>query len=283
MLDWHDILLRLRRIPGAGRRHLLDLFPAREAATRARAAAAHRPSLRAAGPLGAILAAVTADAICRTALGDLGLGGLLDDPALPLALASLRTARRPGKSVTRLHHGELPELPSLYLAGLHPQLVALAESYFRLPAIYLGYEIKAEHPDGRATGTRLWHRDVEDRNVLKLLVYLSDTSDSDGALEYVEADASERFCRISGYRAGLLEIAAPLGAAACPGGRGTAILFDGARLLHRARPPAARERLSITFGYATRLARQVMPQQRPGRQLRHRVIEADPGSVAVLP
>jgi hypothetical protein len=161
--------------------------------------------------------------------------------------------------------------PDLYLLGLARPMIAAAESYLQEPCLYLGPTLKVERVAPKAC-TRMWHIDVEDLRMLRVLIYLNDVGPRGGPLEVLSAADSDRAQTAFDYRSGYLsdsQMEAQVPASRwipCYGQAGDALLFDGTRLFHRAQPPMARERYSLTFSYATRKPLQIY---RKSRLVRH--------------
>jgi hypothetical protein len=154
---------------------------------------------------------------------------------------------------------ELIGEPEPYLFGLSTPLLDLAEHYMGLPVRYLGVSVKREIADGRCVGTRNFHQDPEDENVLKIIVYLSDVDYASGPFQCLNASDSAdvmntgRFLRPSYRSIEDIERIVPrehwfIGL----GPRLTANISDTARCLHRASPPVARDRYSMTFSYLSK-------------------------------
>src|SRR5690606_1778981 len=93
-------------------------------------------------------------------------------------------------STSRFKASDFEEMTPLYLAGLDPLLLQLAERYIGLPPLYLGVEAKVEFPDGLSGGTRNWHWDLEDVRVLKIVLFVSSVGGDDGPLECLSAHDS---------------------------------------------------------------------------------------------
>jgi len=157
--------------------------------------------------------------------------------------------------------------PDLYLLGLASPMIAAAELYLQQPCLYLGATLKVERV-APAAGTRLWHLDVEDVRMLRVLVYLNDVGEGNGPLQVLPPDLSARVRSALGYRSGFVsdaQLAAIVPASAwvsCSAKAGDALFFDGTRLFHRAQPPILGERYSLTFSYATRRPLQIYRKAR---------------------
>lgn len=214
-----------------------------------------------------ILGPLAAQGIAMASPGDFARLGLMPPDAAALFG---RLAETPGVSTARHKASEFQQVHPIYLAGLHPMLLDLAERYIGLAPLYLGFEVKVEFPDGRAGGTRNWHWDLEDLRVLKVVIYLSDVGPADGPLQYLPDESWSALKTASG-RPGIhseqdIETGVRID---CTGPAGTAIFLDGARLLHRVKPPSGdRRRDSITFSYASRHPRQIFAGARPAKGVR---------------
>jgi hypothetical protein len=75
---------------------------------------------------------------------------------------------------------------SLVLWGVSPALLRIAQHYFGLPAAYDGPKVAFTPVDGRQAGTRLWHRDREDRRMIKVAIYLNDVTEGGGPLQAIK-------------------------------------------------------------------------------------------------
>ena len=111
--------------------------------------------------------------------------------------------------------------------------------------------------------------DIDDRRMLKIIVYLNDVGDGCGPFEYLDRDASDHAVRILRYSAGHVSDAAMARVVPAEdwvqvtGPRLTAIFVDPKRLLHRVRPPTQADRYSLTFTYmSTTPLFQTFPESR---------------------
>lgn len=92
-----------------------------------------------------------------------------------LAANSSSVRKRDGS--TDLLSNELLRLfPELFLMGLDPTIIRIAEHYFGLPVAYHGAALRRSLTDGQQSGPRLWHMDSEDFHVLRVVVYLNDVT-----------------------------------------------------------------------------------------------------------
>lgn len=143
----------------------------------------------------------------------------------------------------------LEDDPSLFLwGGLAEENLDIAERHIGLPVRYHGLEVRAERAaptDPPRHLVRHWHLDLEDRRMLKIIVYLSDVDESTGPFEFLPLAASDQTRQTLRVRPGLTFLPDADVTAAVPsslwqrvtGPAGTAVYADTARLLHRVKAP----------------------------------------------
>lgn len=163
--------------------------------------------------------------------------------------------------VTYLPLTTLAEDTSLFTWGLTEQNLDIAERYIGLPVRYLGMEAKVEHarPAAQANSARNWHIDVEDRRMIKVIVYLNDVDEHAGPFEYIPAAVSDLARTKMRWRPGFTFLRDRELAAVVPhsdwsrvtGPATTAVYADTSRLIHRVREPRARARYSVTYVYTS--------------------------------
>jgi Phytanoyl-CoA dioxygenase (PhyH) len=69
--------------------------------------------------------------------------------------------------------------------GLQPVILSLVNSYFGMYVRLRSFNVWHNFPSGSPPrNSRLWHRDPEDRYIVKLFVYLTDATDGIGPLTY---------------------------------------------------------------------------------------------------
>lgn len=207
---------------------------------------------------------------CQSSLIELEQAGLRFDIDIPRLRMMLRSEQG-GSSTVVLGDKALTANPDLYVGGLVDASLKLAQAYLDEPPLYLTPTIKLERADGHLTGSRHWHRDVEDFGMLRLLIYLNDVGKDDGPLQLIGLAASEHIAQGLHYHSGYLPDAlfAPYltQAIVCTGPTGTVVLFDGTRLFHRASPPVVEDRYSVTYSFSSRRPLRLRPAARPRRKL----------------
>lgn len=139
--------------------------------------------------------------------------------------------------------------------GLSERLLDLAEAYLGVPVAYDGVTIQYTVADGRTVSSRSWHRDREDRRMVKLCVYLNDVGPEDGPFELVSDPAfgAEDGYHLSSGREALLGTSGGPRVIRCDGPAGTAVFADTASYFHRGRPTLRRDRAAVFFSYFARV------------------------------
>lgn len=207
----------------------------------------------------ALVSTLNRDAIRVGPLEDLGVPGT---PGLQRALDAVTgpLAARParGASTVRPSLDELLADLSLWQWGLQDRLLDVIENYLGVPARYYGADVRREVGNSQVEGVRQWHRDAEDRRTVKILVWLNDVDEQGGPYAYLplaeSLQAVDRLRYVSGFvDDGRLGHSVPAGTArSVTGPKWTALVADNCRLLHRATPPVARDRYSVTFTWSSR-------------------------------
>ncbi|MCF4968187.1 phytanoyl-CoA dioxygenase [Nostoc sp. CMAA1605] len=159
-------------------------------------------------------------------------------------------------------------IPDFYNWGSEPRLLKILENYVGLPIAYHGVQIRKDFVNTNQFSTMLWHRDSEDRHIIKLIIYLNDVEEKHGPFEYVPAHLTSinslNFYRLYSklYNSGIndeeLNKIVPKSAwRSCTGAAGTVIIADTQRLLHHG-TVRTQERSTLFFAYTTN------PAKRPG-------------------
>lgn len=218
------------------------------------------------------------EAIRICALPDLGIPGT-DElmAALEDVAARLREQDPHGASTLRPAPAEMVEDQTLWHWGLHERLLAIVENYLGVPARYYGPDLRREVADRKASGVRQWHRDIEDRRMIKILVWLNDVDDEGGPFAYIPVGPSHEATRALRYVSGFiaderLHSVVPRAAVrTVPGPTWTTLVADNTRIVHRATPPVARDRYSVTFTYSSRHPIKTMDHVQWDRDQRTRI------------
>jgi hypothetical protein len=164
--------------------------------------------------------------------------------------------RRLAASTDLLADELLKSFPELYLLGLHPSIVDLAEHYFGLPVAYHGVALRQSLPNGNQVGPRLWHMDSEDFHVLRVVIYLCDVTPGGGPFEYVPRNRGlsyRAFSGIGGITDERMRSVVPEPQwKRCFGPMGTVILADSATIFHHESLQVNRSRTVAMIGYSSR-------------------------------
>lgn len=210
-----------------------------------------------------IVQALDRNGVCVTSLDALGLGPqslAVLDLANSLAQAFAPEARalsQAGQQFIIVPPAEIVRNPAIFHWGLQDRLLDIAEAYIGLPVAYDGVAINYTVADGREVSTRKWHRDWEDRRMLKVALYVHDVDAEGGPFEAIARHDTVQSDR-EGYDYELAddaELARRLGAdfaddvVSCTGRRGTVVFCDTARFFHRGKPATARDRAAVFYSY----------------------------------
>jgi hypothetical protein len=265
-----DIALRAGN--RAKREMLERVGPLRELSDRRHGARldAHRPFLPSlSGERAALVARLREDGVCVTSLTALALPGTGELQAGLLSLRESLAARpRSGDDTMRPPLAEILAESRVWQWGLNGELLDLVEAYLGLPARYYGADLRVERATARAVGVRQWHRDVEDHRMFKILVWLNDVDLDGGPFEYVSRRYTPQLTSDLGYVTGFVDDAALERVVPREewrqgtGPQWTAVLSDTRAVFHRAMPPVARDRYSVTFSFTSRTPITTLPAPR---------------------
>jgi len=164
------------------------------------------------------------------------------------------------------------EHPELFSWGLQDRLLDIAEAYIGLRPAYDGACINYTVADGREISTRKWHRDWEDRRMLKVCVYLHSVDAAGGPFQIVRrSDPMQNDLEGFVYDlAGDDDLERRLGRdftrhkLSCEGLTGTVIFMDTARFFHRGKPATASDRAAIFYSYIAERPRHPFLCERSG-------------------
>jgi len=198
-----------------------------------------------------------------TSLEELGLNSASN--LLQAAESQLSRMETPNDS----HAGQrLPQiytvtdLPEFSTWATETRLLNIIENYIGLPVAFQGVHLRKDFPNENQFGTLLWHKDSEDRRIIKIFLYLSDVEEKHGPFEYVPLPLTSvyslNYYRIyyklwqSGYLGvnddTLNEIIPKSAWKPCPGPAGTVIFVDTKSVLHHG-TLRTEERSALFFVY----------------------------------
>jgi hypothetical protein len=193
-----------------------------------------------------------------TSLESMGLEGV----DAMLADAHALVARH--SPLTRSHQADGADLVAhdqIVRWGLSDRLLDIAENYLGVPVGYDGANVYFTKADGMETGQRRWHRDAEDRRMLKIALYLNDVDDDGGPLQVLRRQLPDHDRMVRGkfpvlsqekLETALSDFDPDQDVVTCTGKAGTVIFADTAALYHRGKPASARDRCAIFFNYMNR-------------------------------
>jgi hypothetical protein len=155
---------------------------------------------------------------------------------------------------------QLVRYKELFQWGLNERLLKIAERYLGLPVAYDGLLSVLSIADGKEIGARAWHRDREDRRMMKVCVYLNNVNDDGGPFQFLHSEINSLLCNLvkGSYRSVFNEELKTFSSATsdkvttCTGLAGTVIFVDPAMHYHRGKPPTRLNRSAIFFSYFSR-------------------------------
>jgi hypothetical protein len=197
-----------------------------------------------------ILDTLKREGVYVTTLQGLGLtttAELLNASSNLLSKMGMASDSEPDKKWPAIY--TVTDLPAFYNWGKEQRLLNIIENYIGLPIAYHGVHLRKDFPNKEQFGTLLWHRDSEDRSILKIIIYLSDVGEEHGPFEYIPLSLTSIY-QLSYYRMQyklwrarkshnlginneILEQIIPKSAwKSCPGPAGTVIFVDTAAVFH---------------------------------------------------
>ncbi|MEA5550916.1 phytanoyl-CoA dioxygenase [Anabaena cylindrica UHCC 0172] len=198
-----------------------------------------------------------------TSLEDLGL------PSTTQMLASTKNYITSMATPRDIHAGyKLPQiytvtdLSEFFSWGIEARLQKIIENYIGLSIAFHGVHVRKDFPNEQQLQTLLWHKDSEDRRMIKVIIYLNDVTEKHGPFEYVATPASF-LEKLNYYRVDyklwrsnylgiddkkLMEIIPKSAWKSCPGKAGTVIFVDPRNVLHHG-TLRTEERSALFFVY----------------------------------
>jgi hypothetical protein len=164
-----------------------------------------------------------------------------------------------GGFVASARQEEIDRHPALIRWGLDQRLLDTVESYISMPVDYRGLTVRRDIMGGDQLETRLWHRDYEDRKIVKILVYLNDVDRGGGAYEFIpRGDLSIwRVGPIGGRidETAMRHVVPQTAWRSCSGPRGTVVFSDTCSVYHRGTIAHSEDRRALFFCYNSRTPR----------------------------
>lgn len=209
-----------------------------------------------------IVDAVDRDGVFITSLEEMGL----PNSAEILKKAQELTAKFADEARDRAARGEtfvflspddIVSNPDIFYFGLQDRLLDIAENYIGLAPAYDGVVVNYTVADGKEVSTRKWHRDWEDRRMLKFAFYLNDVDSTGGPFQLVKrsetthGDANGYYYNLADDKdlEGRFGTAFKEDIVNCEGPAGTVIFADTARFFHRGKPATGRDRSAVFYSY----------------------------------
>jgi hypothetical protein len=154
---------------------------------------------------------------------------------------------------------QMLENPEIFLWGLEKRILNIAESYFGLPVAYHGAFYRRDIANLVEHKSRLWHIDTEDRQMLKVIIYLSDVSEDNGPFQYIPQPVTVQASRKLKYKCGYVQdknmrqVLSPENYRSCTGISGTVVFAATGSIFHRGKIPVTSDRFAVFFDYTSRL------------------------------
>lgn len=218
---------------------------------------AHRPNLPGSSDDDPLLDALQRDGVVMTTAEALGLSGVVT-AAGPLVKELLEIPTPPDLPATHLSADRLRERPEIFQWGASDRLLDLVERYFEVPIAYHGVYLRRDMAVKQAQASNRWHLDMEDRKVIKIVVYLTDVQDGDGSFQYLPREQSLELRRSLGakYHLGpdsqMSQFVPDSEWRTANGPAGTVLISDTAALYHKGRRPSHRDRVTLFYDYTSR-------------------------------
>lgn len=153
---------------------------------------------------------------------------------------------------------QMLEYPEIFLWGLEKRLLNIIENYLGLSAAYHGAYFRRDIANQLETGSRLWHIDTEDRQVIKIIIYINDVDEQTGPFQYLPKSLTLEAVKSLKYTSGYItdqtmqKVISPHQYHSCLGSAGTVIFAATSSIFHRGKPPKLSDRFAIFFDYTAR-------------------------------
>ncbi|MGJ5676505.1 MAG: 2OG-Fe(II) oxygenase [Nostochopsis sp.] len=153
---------------------------------------------------------------------------------------------------------QIMQYPEIFMWGLEKRLLNIVENYISLPVAYHGAYFRRDLANSVERKSRLWHIDVEDRKILKVIVYLHDVDENCGPFQYIPLSLTSSVAHSLGYKHGYVQDKTLQKALSqslwksCTGKAGTVVFATTSQVFHRGKVPVDQDRFTIFFDYTSR-------------------------------
>lgn len=200
-----------------------------------------------------------------TSLTDLGMPSTTQMWVSATGYAGMISAPRnveSGYSLPQIY--TVTNLPEFFAWGIESRLRNIIESYIELPIAFHGVHVRKDFPNEQQLQTLLWHKDSEDRRMIKIIVYLHDVGEEHGPFEYIPLPGNiGEWCNYyrvdyrlwkSGFLGiddrAMMNVIPKKFWKSCPGKAGTVIFVDPRNVLHHG-TVRTKERSTAFFVYTS--------------------------------
>lgn len=83
------------------------------------------------------------------------------------------------------HAWTVTHFPEFAAWAHEPRLLGIVKNYIKLPVAFQGVHLQRDFPNKNQVLAELWHKDAEDRRMIKAIVYLSDVTEEHGPFQYI--------------------------------------------------------------------------------------------------
>jgi Phytanoyl-CoA dioxygenase (PhyH) len=217
-----------------------------------------------------VVEACRKEGVCVTSLTELGI--VTTPQLLKAAEYYLALMDKEAMNNGQLGSADHPALPQIFTVADLPEfanwagdrrLLSIVEHYIGLPVKFQGVHLRRDFANEKPVTTELWHRDDEDRRIVKIFVYLTDVGEENGPFEYVPRSRVSWFkawqiqSRVfAGHRQGQLGIddtematlVPPSEWKSCPCPAGTVVFADTRAIFHHGKS-RQKSRSAVFFVY----------------------------------
>lgn len=140
-----------------------------------------------------IVKSLKREGVYITSLDDLGListAKMLDSAKNYVAKMRSPRSVESGYNLPQIY--TVTDLQEFFTWGIEKRLQNIIEHYICLPIAFHGVHLRKDFPNEQQSQTLLWHKDSEDRRMIKVIIYLQDVTEKHGAFEYIPLPKNPR-------------------------------------------------------------------------------------------